>query len=61
MHKMRLSIHDWENVNAIYQFINDFFQLERSTGFYYVLRSGAERDAFFERLDAFLIDRIGND
>ena len=41
-------------VNAIYQFVLDFLEAERSTGTYYMLMTQAERDAFFERLAVFL-------
>ena len=40
--------------NAIFQFISDFLAVERAVGFYYVLSSPDERDAFFERLNFYL-------
>ncbi|MEM6629004.1 MAG: TolC family protein [Bacteroidota bacterium] len=40
--------------NAIFQFINDFLAVERAVGFYYVLASPAERDAFYERLTMYI-------
>ena len=42
-------------VNARYQFILDFLILERAGGFYYMLATQGERDAFFERLNAFIL------
>ncbi len=36
--------------NAIYQFVIDFLNVERSIGNYYFLSSEGERDAFFEKL-----------
>ncbi len=39
---------------ANYQFILDFFEVERAIGNYYNLNSPAERDAFFNRLEAFM-------
>ncbi len=41
--------------NAIYQFIIDFLEVERSVGSYYFLAEPAERDAFFERLNTYLL------
>lgn len=41
-------------VNAIYTFILDWLELERSVGFYYFTASKEEQDAFFERLAAFM-------
>ena len=41
-------------VNATYQFIIDFLSLERAGGFYYMLATQAEKDAFFDRLTAFI-------
>jgi outer membrane protein TolC len=40
--------------SANYQFILDFFEVERAIGNYYTLISPAERDAFFNRLNAFM-------
>ena len=44
-------------VNATYQFILDFMTVERAIGFYYQLSNKAEQDAFFERLNAFMIKK----
>ena len=41
--------------NAGYQFILDFFEVERAIGYYYNLKTPAEQNAFFERLEAFII------
>lgn len=40
--------------NATYQFILDFFELERAIGYYYNLNTPSEQDAFFKRLDSFM-------
>ncbi len=40
--------------SANYQFILDFFEVERAIGSYYNLDSPADRDAFFNRLEAFM-------
>ena len=40
--------------NAIYQFINDFFAVERSIGVYIFLLPPNEQNAFFERFAAFV-------
>ena len=37
-------------INASYQFILDFLEVERAVGFYYYLSSPTEQDAFFERM-----------
>jgi hypothetical protein len=47
-------------VNATYQFINDFLSLERAGGFYYVLATQGEKDAFFDRLAAFISKQQNN-
>ena len=47
-------------VNAGYQFILDFLELERAIGFYYQLASPADQTAFFDRFSAFLTNRNGN-
>ncbi len=41
-------------VNAIYTFVLDWLELERSIGFYYFTASQAEKDAFFDRLAVFM-------
>ena len=40
--------------NAIYQFINDFFAVERSIGVYNFLLSPSEQKAFYERFITFI-------
>ena len=44
-------------VNAVYQFISDFLQVERSTGAYYFLSSPTDQDAFIQRLTTFLTNK----
>ena len=41
-------------VNAGYQFILDFMEVERAIGFYYQLSSTAEQIAFFDRMTQFM-------
>ena len=41
-------------VNAVYQFLIDFLNVERSVGSYYSLSTQAEKDGFFQRLFDFL-------
>lgn len=43
--------------NAVYSFILDFLQLERSIGFFYFLASTEERNDFFQRATAFSINK----
>ena len=43
--------------NAIYQFINDFFAVERSTGIYIFLLPPNEQNAFFERFTNFVMQQ----
>ena len=45
-------------VNAGYQFILDFLEMERAVGFYYLLANSTERSAFFDRLSAFMIKKV---
>lgn len=40
--------------NAVYSFILDFLNLERSIGFFYFLSSTEERNAFFQEANAYL-------
>ena len=42
--------------NAIYSFILDFLNLERSIGFFYFLASDRERNTFFEGANKYLVD-----
>ncbi len=42
---------------ANYEFLLDFFEVERAIGNYYNLYTPAERDAFFNRLEAFMDNR----
>ena len=39
--------------NAVYTFILDFLNLERSIGTFYFMAEPAEKDAFFERMNTF--------
>ena len=41
-------------VNAIFTFILDFLELERSVGFYYFLATPEERNAWFNRLTSYM-------
>lgn len=43
--------------NAIYQFINDFFAVERATGIYIFLLPPNEQNAFFERFTSFVTQK----
>ena len=43
--------------NAIYQFINDFFAVERATGIYIFLLPPNEQNAFFERFTNFVMQK----
>ena len=41
--------------NAVYNFILDFMELERSIGFFYFLASDAERNDFFQQVNEYLV------
>ncbi len=43
--------------NAVYQFIIDFLEVERSVGSYYFLTEKEDRDQFFERLNTYLLSK----
>jgi outer membrane protein TolC len=43
--------------NAIYDFLIDFLEVERSAGKFYILSTPEEREAFFDRADAFYTER----
>ena len=42
--------------NAVYDFLIHMMEVERAVGQYGVLMSGEERDAFFQRLEAYFAD-----
>lgn len=44
-------------VNAVYQFVSDFLEVERSIGSYYFLSSPNDRDVFVQRLTTFLANK----
>ena len=44
-------------VNATYQFILDFMEVERAIGFYYHLSTTGEQAAFFDRLTAYMMKK----
>jgi len=48
-------------VNAGYQFILDFLEMERAIGSYYLLSNVAERTALFDRLSAFMVKKAEED
>ncbi|MEO1625503.1 MAG: TolC family protein [Bacteroidota bacterium] len=43
-------------VNASYQYILDFLEMERAVGFYYLLATAGERNAFFDRFNAHMVE-----
>ncbi len=44
-------------LNAVYTFVIDFLNLERSIGGFYFMSSQAEKDAFFDRMNAFVFGK----
>lgn len=44
-------------VNATYQFIIDFLEVERAIGFYYQLSSPSQQAAFFDRLNVHMLQK----
>ena len=48
---------DEDAANAIYDFLIDFLEVERSVGKFYMLATPEERRSFFDRADAFYRER----